>query len=67
MELKRTAVKWMPWLIDIKIIIELPLYLESLEIKNCVEFVLQTLPQWSTAGMEGPKWREEIIFGPKQV
>ena len=30
MELKRTAVKWMPWLIDIKIIIELPLYLKSL-------------------------------------
>ena len=67
MELKRTAVKWMPWLIDIKIIIELPLYLESLEIKNCVEFALQTLPQWSTAGMKVPKWREEIIFGPKQV
>lgn len=45
MKLKRTAVKWMPWLIDIKIISELPLSLESLEIKNCVEFLLQTLPQ----------------------
>ena len=66
MELKRTAMKWISWLIDIKIIIELPLQ-KFLKLKIVESLFYKHYLSGPQQVWKGQQNEEEIIFGPEQV